>query len=205
MKCLEPRENQIFANKVVLAGWFLDKSLSLMDGMAKDKENRGAAKDVIRAVYKKHCLLSGQTSETEDIIQVDTPIVPFNSCVDPLDGLLQVLGTASEIEASPVTQRNHRELSALEKEISSYEKTAAPPTRICAMKWWQEKADIYPILSQIALDIISAPVTEVTVERLFSHLKIVMTRHRSMLKGDLIDDLLFLRVNRIFAKKSTNS
>ena len=64
----------------------------------------------------------------------------------------------------------------------------------------------FPLLSVIALDIICAPVTEVTVERLFSHLKLILTKFRSSMKPDLLDDILFLRMNDILqeAEKKIN-
>lgn len=34
-------------------------------------------------------------------------------------------------------------------------------TRICAMKWWQENADSFPILNPIEMDELCVPVIEV--------------------------------------------
>jgi hypothetical protein len=75
-----------------------------------------------------------------------------------------------------------------------------PLQRQNSVTWWKEKAEMFPILSPIALDIISVPVTEVTVERLFSHLKTIVSKHRSTLKDNLTEDILFLRMNEKFGK-----
>lgn len=64
--------------------------------------------------------------------------------------------------------------------------------------WWKENIETFPNLGPTAIDIISAPVTEVTVERLFSHLKFVLNKHRTQIKDDLINDILFLQMNEKF-------
>ena len=51
---------------------------------------------------------------------------------------------------------------------------------------------------KIALAIISTPVTEVSVERLFNHLKFIQNKHRFRLSGPLLEDILFLRMNNVF-------
>lgn len=56
----------------------------------------------------------------------------------------------------------------------------------------------FPILKDIALDIISVPVTEVTVERLFSHLDFVVDEHCSTMAGSIVEDIMFLRLNKKF-------
>jgi predicted component of viral defense system (DUF524 family) len=40
--------------------------------------------------------------------------------------------------------------------------------------------------------------TEVTVERMFSHLNFILDERRSCLKGEILDDILFLRMNSKF-------
>ena len=39
------------------------------------------------------------------------------------------------------------------------------------------------------------PVTQVSVERLFSSMKVILSDHRASMKQDLLDAILFLRAN----------
>ena len=66
--------------------------------------------------------------------------------------------------------------------------------------FWKIHGAKLPQLSSIALDIISVPVTEVTSERLFSHLNIVFNKLRAKLDTDVLNDILFLRWNQKFLK-----
>lgn len=48
----------------------------------------------------------------------------------------------------------------------------------------------------LAVTVLSAPATQVSVERSFSALALVMEPHRICLKGDLIDDILVCALNK---------
>ena len=46
MKCLKSREEEVFSNKVILAGWYLDKNLSVMNEMKSNNYKKQEAKTV---------------------------------------------------------------------------------------------------------------------------------------------------------------
>jgi hypothetical protein len=54
-------------------------------------------------------------------------------------------------------------------------------------------------LGQIAL---AVPPTQVSVERLFSGLKYVLTHLRTNIKPELLEDILIIRTNELFKKSS---
>ena len=57
--------------------------------------------------------------------------------------------------------------------------------------------DFYPKLVQpIARIVCSLPSTQVSVERLFSHLKLVLRENRASMEAELVDAILFLRTNK---------
>lgn len=195
LTCIKSREVEIMSNSVILAGWFLDKTVGLM---LKDEEQIEQAKSVIRMIYKKrNSLLEVVDEQEEEDSEQEIQIVDNTQSDNLLDNYLRTLGSSS---VKKIPQKIPK-LSALELEIKKYEEMPAPAQRSNTFDWWLENSKIFPILSPIALDIVSAPVTEVTVERLFSHLKIILTKHRSMLKEDLLEDVLFLRLNRFRASK----
>jgi hypothetical protein len=53
----------------------------------------------------------------------------------------------------------------------------------------------FPLLSKIAIVVFSIPLTEVSVERLFSFLNFVLDPQRNRLGGDILNDILFLGMN----------
>lgn len=74
-----------------------------------------------------------------------------------------------------------------------------------AFKYWKDSVLKFPTLAPAALDIICAPMTEVSVERLFSHLGYILNPLRNSLVGEILDDILLLRLNRKFAQYVTGS
>ena len=110
-------------------------------------------------------------------------------------------------KAQPLSQpKSSQKITSLDAEIKKYDEMPTPVQRMDCVEWWMKNQENFPLLSVIALDIICAPVTEVTVERLFSHLKLILTKFRSSMKPDLLDDILFLRMNDILqeAEKKIN-
>jgi hAT family C-terminal dimerisation region len=87
--------------------------------------------------------------------------------------------------------------SSLKAEIVSYESLPRAQFDQDIINFWKNRTE-YPILKEIALDILAVPVTEVSVERLFSHLNFILDPHRSSLTGEKIEDILFLRMNAKF-------
>lgn len=200
IKCFKERESEIFENKLILAGWFMDKNLSLMPQLQDDGTKKWEAKKVIRMIHDKKQKLLGIFQEPVAVIQEEEEVENReNAWESPFDKMLQELGKASSSSCQKFSHTQPATKDDLEKEIESYEKMMPPaqrPTNL--ILWWKEKSENFPTLAPIALDIISAPVTEVSVERLFSHLKIIMNRHRSLMKADLTNDILFLRMNEKF-------
>lgn len=89
----------------------------------------------------------------------------------------------------------NKELKKYEEEILMQEEIQETPD---AINYWKRSATMYPILSQVALDLVCVPVTEVSVERLFSHLAFILNPLRNRLTGDILEDILFLRMNKRF-------
>ena len=68
-----------------------------------------------------------------------------------------------------------------------------------------EAIDSYPEGLQEACRVVSAmPLTQVSVERLFSALKIIRADTRTNMKEDLLQSILFLRVNKVKAKNDAD-
>lgn len=90
-----------------------------------------------------------------------------------------------------------KDLSVLDSELAAFSLLPRLAPEAKMMEHWKLQ-DAFPVLKNIVTDIISAPVTEVTAERLFSHLKFILNEHRSTLRGDRVEDVLFLRMNKKF-------
>ena len=70
------------------------------------------------------------------------------------------------------------------------------------LSFWEKNKTKYKRLYKIAAVYHQIPVTEVSVERLFSHVKFLLNPLRSTLSASLLDDILLLRLNfELYEKK----
>ncbi|XP_055526093.1 uncharacterized protein LOC129718901 [Wyeomyia smithii] len=64
------------------------------------------------------------------------------------------------------------------------------------MKYWKQRKVSSPRLYRIAMALLSIPSTQVTVERLFSHSRLVLTDSRTKLSDKMVKDILLLKMNK---------
>ena len=142
---------------------------------------------------------SNEENEEEDIFETQELVDPEAiEDSEAIDRLMNDLGTEQEAENEPFTKQTG--MKNLSKEISDYEKMPRIlKTRPKSLKWWSEMKEKFPVLSKIAMIILTVPVTEVSVERMFSHLKIVLSNRRTRMDSELLESILLLRMNKKFS------
>lgn len=131
----------------------------------------------------------------EDDVTLPSDSESIHSSVDDPD----------EIRFESLQREKHRN-AVLEKEArvigrSEFEtivRTFNPPrlkSTENVLKFWQDSKDLYPDLYPVAQIVLAVPGTEVSVERLFSQLRIILSPQRSRLNADIVNDILFLKSN----------
>jgi len=66
------------------------------------------------------------------------------------------------------------------------------------MTYWEEKRFAYPNLYEMAKVVHAVTATQVSVERSFSALKLILTDLRCKLSSESIKKLLFVKLNKQF-------
>lgn len=178
-------------------------------GHAQTPEQNVAAKDFILMVAHKLILLEPSDDiEQGNDIRIDfgaetesTEELNLDHDSEILNTLMDDLGTQREQEGiSTRPAEKIGRIEKLKKEIDAYENLARITTgRPDCLKWWSGVKEKFPLLSRIAVIILSVPVTEVTVERMFSHLKVVLSDRRTKMNGNLLEAIIFLRLNKKFS------
>lgn len=79
--------------------------------------------------------------------------------------------------------------SELEEYLS--EKIVAPTSKFDALAWWKGNTSKFPILSRMACDVLSIPISTVASESTFSAGSRVIEPHRSCLKPETVEMLLY--------------
>lgn len=68
-------------------------------------------------------------------------------------------------------------------------------TRFDILQYWKKRKFSSPRLYRLAMVVLAAPSTQVTVERLFSQLKYILTDRRMQLYGVSVHDIMILKMN----------
>lgn len=182
------REKEIFANQLMKAVQYLDKRTNTL----MTAEDKAKAKEVIRMVVAKKRELLKVPVDDEDVQEVQAAELEPSDEFSELNKLLE----ESEALESPTTLNDRLKVKRnLEKDFADYDRMARLPLASNLVEFWNGKKDSLPLISFVAHDIIAVPVTEVSVERLFSHLNFILNKHRSSLAPDLLGMIMFLRMN----------
>lgn len=84
---------------------------------------------------------------------------------------------------------------SLDEELVSYLGELPLKHEAIVGEYWKTKAKTYPILFKIAMVLLAIPVTQVTVERLFSSLKFILSCRRTSISEKLLRATMLVREN----------
>lgn len=189
LELLKARRGKINENVLVLAGIYLDPRVrpSLTSIQACK------AKEVIEAMFTR---LVGHTSE-ETVMRPGTSSDTTDD--EPPNKFGRFVGTLNAPRQRLMGSQSQASLNSrlLEYERDNFDQTVCDTTD--PTKFWLAQRNhsdkITKTLSQVALKIITCPLTEVTSERMFSLLGFIVNKLRCNLKEDIIEDILFCKWN----------
>ena len=177
--CIKARESHLLENDIFLAAvWVDSRSRVLLEDQQRER-----AKNALRGVYQR--LQKPTDSQLVDVNQNNTSNSRLQTSASELD--FQAYMDSLDQPAETVQPQNDFD-SAL-KEIEKLGRV--------------KMTNVFDIISQYpaviqdaAIAVSCLPTTQVSVERLFSQLKLVMRDNRARMGEDLTDAILFLRMNK---------
>ena len=88
-------------------------------------------------------------------------------------------------------------LSSVDDEVEVFFRT--PPTVKCtALEYWCTAGERdFPKLAKLSLAVLCIPASSAPIERVFSHGGIMMRPHRASMSASLLQELVFLKCNRM--------
>lgn len=84
---------------------------------------------------------------------------------------------------------------SLQAEIINYRKETKADRGTSLLSFWQIKKKLYERLYKLAALFFQVAVTEVDVERLFSHVHFILNYLRTRLGDEIFDDIMIVRMN----------
>lgn len=197
LECLKNREKYIMKNKVLLSAIFLDPryKIILTDDQCKDAINH------LIAIWLH---LKKINEKSIDLTSIN--IINQEADNDVMDGLENFL-KKKEVNIENSNLSNSSQTSVVRTKIETILKTyyinqSRLNHRINILKFWNSMETTYPEIHTLAKIIFAVPSTQVSVERLFSGLKFILSPYRSNINSRNLEDQLLVRTNRLFEKKN---
>lgn len=200
-QCFVIREKHIMNNKVLLSAIYMDPRFKNM----LTQEQSSIAIDHLIKVWVHLKELKQKEIELDDLMTNQTIEVNEDS-IEASDELKMFLQSKDEELSSSFNSSQGSVTNRIETALKSYyieQKRLSHKLNI--LKFWKQMNTTYPELSELAKTIFSVPSTQVSVERLFSGLKFILSPFRTSVTSKNLEDQLLIRTNRLFEKKNTEN
>lgn len=96
--------------------------------------------------------------------------------------------------SSPSTSQNTSE-NTFVKQVNALDLETHQSYKYDTWKHWTDRKDSHPELSEVALTIMTVPATQVSVERAFSALALVLSPARTKLSAPNLANILLIKLN----------
>lgn len=195
------REQKLLDNDVLLSAVFLDPRYKLLLETTQIEK----AKNHLKLLWAKMITINENESLNADGDRSSTNSSETNSTYDELESILKIKERQHNLTNTYRTLSKESDiycLRRLENKLQTYDieqKRINRKNNI--LQFWNEKKDDQPELYKLAMTVLSVPATQVSVERLFSGLKFVLSPLRTNIKENILEDQLLVRSNRIFSCK----
>lgn len=208
---LKRREIDVF-NPIFLAGVYLDNGGSV--DLLTD-EQKASAKSAIVALSLKMKGISANDEDSDDSMSDELSSVGIESDCESDEDVLMLRRKEKQQRRAPLSsgfdystprKRNKSGAERAREDIAEgLKKLEELRTNSIIKKKtdvWKAIEEQYPeSIKSVSRLILAMPPSQVSVERLFSSLKILKSERRNRLKADLLDAMLFLRSNKGFDPK----
>lgn len=180
---LANRETSFLENNSLLGALYLDPRFQIVLSTA---EKRQAVQHLKTIWNKIHFLESAVTHQGASSSAGGS----FLETPDELEDFLKRKELAMEANALHTSSDID-----IECQLNSFDHIQRLDSKKQILEFWEENKNVYPHLFKIAMVVLGAPATQVSVERAFSSLKFILRDNRSSLNEIILEDILIIRGN----------
>lgn len=203
-KSMESREKHLLENDVLLCALFFDPRFKIL----LDETQIEKAKIHLKHLWAKMMSLQEDLTTSNSNSQ-ECPSSESESTSDDFESFLKLKeihhnsGILPSSSSSSIQLRGHLSLQRIEILLESYNREQRRISRKTnILGFWQEKSITQPELYKLAMVVLAVPATQVSVERLFSGLKFILSPLRTNINEAILEDQLLVRANRIFINRN---
>ncbi|XP_067313947.1 E3 SUMO-protein ligase ZBED1-like [Pseudorasbora parva] len=184
---LDPRFKDLpFLSEMEIQDTYSNLADAVVAAIKKQQQAREVEETVQSKDVEDHSLPDYEDGSISTSLQ---PIKrPRRSCA-----LADLLGTVFATSENSMPPKSAHDTAAAE--IKRFREGRPLPLQENPLSWWKEHEHAYPELSKLAKGFLCIPGTSVSAERVFSTAGDIVTAHRSTLKSEHVDQLIFLQKN----------
>lgn len=190
------REQKLINNDILLSAVYMDPRYKVL--LSNTQIER--AKSHLKHLWAKIISLNHDANAMNESNDNGNSSSESGSTYDEFEHLLKLkerqqnlIKTCSSIES---------DLYRIETELERYNVEQKRLNRkINILQFWDEKKQSQPELYKLAMIVLAVPATQVSVERLFSGLKFILSPLRTNIGEEILENQLLVRANRIFCHK----
>ncbi|XP_054287804.1 E3 SUMO-protein ligase ZBED1-like [Macrosteles quadrilineatus] len=164
-------------------------------------------KTVILSAVEQDLALSKLKLKIQEILkkksesdQAEVPVEPTSDESKPKSALWKAFAKAAAAKKHSTSESSARQEASIESELARFFNGEVIDQSDDPCKWWQDNANFFPLLRNVALQYLAIPATEVASERMFSSAGGVVAEKRQRLTSFHVEELVFLHQNKKLLK-----
>ncbi|XP_065316108.1 uncharacterized protein LOC135924909 [Gordionus sp. m RMFG-2023] len=181
--CLKNREERFIKNEILLAAIYLDPRYKVL---LSDDDKICAKKHLVNLWRRIKSLTTPILSDdisSDEVIEQE----------DDLEKLIQLKERQEKILKRGPTIAE-KSIGTIITGFSDYKRLDKKEN---ILHFWESAKLEHPELYILSKILFAVPATQVSVERSFSHLKFILSPHRSRMSEQLLEDIMLIRLNKI--------
>jgi bifunctional polynucleotide phosphatase/kinase len=188
-KSMAEREKDLFTTDLMNAALYLDPRYRII--LEGDQERIKSAIDFLQNVHRRLSQFHPERPKQEPNPEIEQQ--PCHSKTGQSSFLSKFLEQRRS-QLYNIQPANEEYERTIFDQIASFKEITAN-LNFNVLNFWEEKKTTQPDLYSLAMTVFSVPMTQVTVERLFSALKLVLSDLRNSLKKDNVLNVLNVKMN----------
>ncbi|CAK9297482.1 unnamed protein product [Gordionus sp. m RMFG-2023] len=186
IKCLDNRQKYLFDNNVFRSGIYMDPRFNYQNGIYPSEYDKLQARDHLMSTWRQIQIFN-KPKDNQSLI--GSPVIPISSKKTRLDLYLE-----RESANAPIYQ--NIESIDMKTKINGLIYGQKLPSDQNILQYWQSKKYQDPELYTLSRVVLAAPCSQVSVERSFSALGLIVTPLRTRLDKSTLNDILLIKLNK---------
>ncbi|XP_065324914.1 uncharacterized protein LOC135931607 [Gordionus sp. m RMFG-2023] len=186
INCLDYRQKYLFDNNVFRSGIYMDPRFNYQNGIYPSESDKLLAREHLMSTWRQIQIFN---KPKDNPALSGSPFIPVSCKKTRLDVYLE-----RESANAPIYQ--NIEILDMKTKINALIYGQKLPSDQNILQYWQSKKFQDPELYALSRVVLAAPCSQVSVERSFSALGLVLTPLRTRLEKSILNDILLIKLNK---------